>query len=65
MRAGGASSGLAGACIKKQQTKTRPFKFLLLTRSSQAAAVTDSNQLQAHTWIGKYFDIGPVEITKI
>jgi hypothetical protein len=38
----------------KQQTKPQPSKLPLLTRSSRTAEVTNSSQLQAHTWIGKY-----------
>jgi len=56
MRAGGASGGLAGACMNaNQKTKTKPLKLTLLTRSNRAAEVSNSSQLQAHTWIGKYF----------
>ena len=51
----GASGGLTGAFIKeKQQAKPRPLKVTLLTRSSSTAEVTNSSQLQAHTWIEKY-----------
>ena len=50
IRAGGVSGALAGACMNaNQKTESKPLKLPLLTRSSRAAEVSNSSQLQAHT----------------
>ncbi|BDX21781.1 hypothetical protein TUM22923_11020 [Polynucleobacter sp. TUM22923] len=55
MRGGGLRRPGRGLHECKLEDKTKSLKLPVLTRSGQEAKVTNSNPLQAHTWIGKYW----------